>query len=39
MDILQLIVNEDEEKVSFQKEFYLEVDFQNEMICFFGTKS
>ena len=36
MDILQLIVNEDEEKVSFQKEFYLEVDFQNEMICFFG---
>ena len=36
MDILQLIVNEDEEKVSFQKKFYLEGDFQNEMICFFS---
>ena len=36
MDILQLIVNEDEEKVSFQKKFCLEVDFLNEMICFFG---
>ena len=36
MDILQLIVNEDEEKVSFQKKFYLEDDFQNKMICFFA---
>lgn len=35
MDILQLIVNEDEEKVSFQKKFDLEGDFKKEMICFF----
>ena len=36
MDILQLIVNEDEEKVSFQKKNYLEDNFQNEMIYFFS---